>query len=328
MSASIEARTRRNTLVASLVSVVATLLGVLVPIAAGKAYRDYAVLISAIFLGVSVLALAGVYFRSYLDDVQAAVRTLESMDAAVRFLPTILAFESREDVFLISRTGDARITWDWEISCRPDQAISELAFPIIYTNAPSGRPESSVVVELLEVNGTSLHVAADTLEITERRTLLTPEVRRQWGEVEYVEYGLLRVPVELREGATRTRIRVQMLLTGAFAQPVEQVVVDVPYPTKLLRVRVGHEGKITRRAPSIGGNSVVARSSMQVLDLAESTHQSGKCRQNAAELIWETTDLKLSYSYALSVRGEDMPGAVSAPQTSAPQTPAPHATST
>ncbi|MDN3359247.1 hypothetical protein [Actinomadura sp. DC4] len=296
-----------RSLVASLISVLVTLLSVLIAASTGAAHSKYVIILGYFFTAATLGFLVFVYLHAYLRDVREARDRLAAYVVAARVVPDIVMFRSYEHIIAIESATETKVNWILDV-VSTDDSVSELSFPMYYTNAPSSGAQPTSRILAVEVNEVPIDPST-IMTLQERRSLLSPEAKTQWGGVDFVEYGLLRVPVDFQRGRDSCKIRITIGLTNVFSNPVDQVYVDVPYSTDSLKVTVTSEGRRVHRVPTIGSNTVIATSAMEVIDLRDSTEQSRRFRQAGDVVIWETDNAKIGYHYVLNIRS----GQVNAP---------------
>jgi hypothetical protein len=300
-----------STLVASLLSVLATLLAVLLTESTGLNNAKYAVPALYVFL-IAVLAYLGSsYLSAYIADIKKLHQEMGTVDIVSRAIPTFVTFRRREDSLVINDNGDGVLTWEFELASSPDESITELNFPIFGEISPETRAGEWVEIELIEVNEQTQEIV-DAYRTVERRYSVD-----EAGEMSatIVEYGLLRVPVELERGRDICRVRVRMRFLGVFPlmYSKETFFIDIPYITERLRVAIAAEGRAVRRSPRAGGSTLVAMSGlMNTVDPQETNRQNSLCRQSGPALMWETDAPKLGYRYNIYFRVEEMDRAADA----------------
>jgi hypothetical protein len=282
-------RTARSALIASLLSVVITLLGVVITEASGLDEVDRVLPLAYGGLVVALLALSGVYVSAYVSDLRAERRGLHFGTLVNRAIPTLVTFSRREDVLTMKDNGDANLEWRFDLVAPQEEAISELTFPIYGEVADAEKSSDFVEIESVEVNGQQRSGVLEQREL--RRSLREDRPS--------LLYSVLRVPVDLGEGEERCSLRVRLQLNGIFPRAAdwEAFYVDIPYLTEDLRVILRSEDSRVQR-PLDGGGVVKAMSGlMEVSDEAESASQTTRCHQVGETLIWTTITPKLGYRY-------------------------------
>jgi len=283
-------RTTPAALIASLVSVVVTLLGVVITEASGLNEAGFVLPLAYGSLGVALFILAGIYGNAFLADLRAERRKLHFGTLVNRAIPKLVVFAKREDILTIRADGNANLEWRFDLVAPRREAISELTFPIYgEVDDLSAAPTDFVEIECVEVNG---EVQTGKLEPRELRKSLTK------GRPSLL-YSVLRVPVDLGVGKESCSLRVRLGLKGIFPRVAdwEAFYVDIPYLTEELQVTVRSDAGRVRR-PLRDGAVVTAMSGlMEVFDDAESASQAVRCNPVGEALVWKTRTPKLGYRY-------------------------------
>lgn len=293
-----------RTLLATLVSILVTVLSVMVTFLSGPTGKRYAEFVAYLFLAATLIGLTLIYLDAYISDLRKAQSEARTAEHVRRHMPTILTFQRREDIVTVDPNGNGLITWDWLLRSDPSRSVSEIAFPVLFTNSPPLPDTPQVIIDFLEVNDRRINTA-NALHLTERRELLSDEAKRAWGGAEYIFYGHLRVPVEFDEGRDICKIRAALRFIHVFGDPTDEIYVDVPYVVERLRVTINDQQRIVRKNLSGGSHVILAKSLMDVVDGAESTEQSHLLKQIGDGLVWETDSVKVGYSYSINIRYED-----------------------
>ncbi len=288
----------RGALTASLLSILVTLLTVLVTARSGLDQRVLVQVLVLLGISATLTALGFVYAHAYLQDLRSVKAELLAADLVERAIPRYVTFKKRLDVLTVQRNGDATLEWHFVLESRPEDSISELSFPCFAETAP-GKPEwTAISVASIRVNGVD-QTTVDTFTPVERRIQVVGARGPQ-----LIEYGLLRVPVQLEDGRRRSEVKVVLDLSDVFpaSDRLETFYVDIPYITEELRVVVRGKDVPALRSPH-APHAVTAESGLMTTnDPTEAIKQSPLCRQVGDELIWETTSPKMSYRYKVSFR--------------------------
>src|SRR5664280_1742992 len=272
---------------ASLFSVLVTLVIFLLTEVQFKQDRHLMVVVIVYLLEAFLALLSGVYLSAYVFDLRSLLATSQAEEAVRRAVPRYVTFSRRSDTLLLGQSGDADLIWEFELSSRSEDAITELTFPIFAETLESTQPWTSIRIDSIEVNGQSQQVK-DAYRHVERR--LPPDDARY-----LVEYGLLRVPVELERGRDKCDIRVRVHFVGVFpkSDTLETFFVDIPYLTESLSVVIRSKAGAVRRSPLAERTLSAMSEVMEVPDPVESGHQERFCRQDGLMLTWRTNDPKL-----------------------------------
>jgi hypothetical protein len=299
-----EARQARYALIASILSLALSAALGLIGEARGLNNSRYAVP-GLYVLMVLLLALVATYvLGAYLSDLRRTAQSLEAVEVLRKAIPTLVTFKRREDTLVVHPNGDGVLTWEFELASNPDESISELTFPIYAEVSSENPPPAPITVLLIEVDGRPRGIA-DAYSLVEERI---PKDRTD-APSEIIEYGLLRVPVDLERGRDSCHVRVQIKFASVFRHLFSRdpMFVDIPYLTERLTVSVNSTGYAVRRSPlAPDGNTVVAMSAMMhTVDQAETSFQTSLSRQRGSALVWETDAPKLGYSYKFWFRLEE-----------------------
>jgi hypothetical protein len=283
-------RTTPAALIASLLSVVVTLLGVVITEASGLNEAGFVLPLAYGSLGVALFILAGIYGNAFLFDLRAERRKLHFGTLVNRAIPKLVVFAKREDVLTIGENGNASLEWRFDLVAPRGEPISELTFPIYgEVDDLSTAQADFVEIECVEVNA---EVQTGVLEPRELRESLTT------GRPSLL-YSVLRVPVDLGDGKESCSLRVRLRLKGIFPRAAdwEAFYVDIPYLTEELQVTLRSQaGRVQR---PLGDGAVVRAMSglMEVPDDAESASQAVRCNPIGRALVWKTSTPKLGYRY-------------------------------
>jgi hypothetical protein len=287
-----------SALIASLLSVGATLLAVLFTEVQLPESRKYATFVVFSFFVVTLVALSLVYIAAYVADLRAARDELETGRVIKESIPTLVSFRRRTEILEVSAAGDGVLTWSFDLESELEASIPILTFPILAETDPSRPRWKSINVDHIKVNGVEQDTS-DTFRPAEERTLLT-DTEGLSRKVPMIEYGLLNVPVELERGRRSSQVEVNMHMNGVFPEvrKVEVFFVDIPYITTELVVTIRSPDGPVRRAPELSGRTLLAVSSlMDVPDWAETTRQDSRCQQVGDTLVWRAQIPKLGYRY-------------------------------
>jgi hypothetical protein len=297
----------RGTLMASLLSVIATLLAVIVTEATGLSEAEYILPLAYGALGVALAFLAGTYVRAYIREITAARDALHVARLVNGTIPKLVAFSRREDTLVLLDNGDADLEWRFDLKSPRDETITELTCPIYSEVNPDELDWDFVEIVSLEVDG------ARVAGIIEPREFRRSAVRGRPSLL----CSALRVPVALGEGRSASRLVIRLRLRGVFprAAELEAFYVDIPYLTESLKVTVmANEGSVHRPLRE-GEQAVEAMSGlMEVADTAESANQSAQCQNVGRTLVWETLTPKLGYRYLLNFQADRAPSRTAAGQ--------------
>jgi len=285
-------------LVASILSIIVTLLSVLISVSFGTHNANYA--IPAVYIGlvVSLMALGAIYLAAYRVDLARTQNDIRDAERLSRVVPTLITFRRRSDTLVVERDGNGILTWDFELSSDPSVTVTELNFPF-YLEVPSkNAPPRPVIIDSVEVNG-EFHEPQGVYEFVERRV---PVSHGGTTAAYLVEYGRLRVPVDLGQGREICRVRVRIKLYGVLLThvPTNYLLVDIPYVTEQLVVTIMSPSSTVRKYLGRGGVALeVSAGLMDTPDPTEIAIQNHQCRQAGPALIWETDSSKLGYRYKL-----------------------------
>ena len=289
--------------VASIVSIVVTLLGIVLTQASASRNGRYAVPALYVFIVAGLLLLGLLHLRAYIGDLFEIRRGLRDYEIFRRSVPTLVTFRNREDTLTVEPSGDGLLAWSFELVANSLEHIVELTFPIYVEVPADDPPPQPITVEQIEVNGRRRSITDVYKPIEKRHPLDRPTDERV-----VIEYGLLRVPVELEAGRRFCRVRVTMRLAKAYLHQfrLDPLFIEIPYVTEKLCVRVRSRGLSVRPRPEeAGGPTVMAMSSqMHTFDPTDSTKQSNLCKEHGGELLWETDSPKLGYQYKVFFRVE------------------------
>jgi hypothetical protein len=232
----------------------------------------------------------------YLADLRALRQELADQDSLTRLVPTYVVFKRRVDTLAVEPDGDAVLTWEFELTANSHRHITELTFSIYAELPPDRPPAPAVVVQAIEVNGQPRGTDG-AYQLAEKRIPMDRRLEHQ----KEIEFGLIRVPVDLERGHEACSVKVVMRHAKVYPRPFDVVpmFIEIPYLTEDLRVIVQTEGYAVRR-PLGGGPTIAAMSSlMHTEDMEEASIQSGRCMQRGTQLVWETDCPKLGYHYKL-----------------------------
>jgi hypothetical protein len=294
--------------VSSILSILATLLGVLLTDASGLAPSSIRIGIFCAIV-VTLMTLGFVYIRAYIQDLTANRKALAAADQVWRCVPMLVVFRRRYDRLEVLKNGDARLEWEFDLRTQPDIAISELTFPVFAEVDRNNSQWQAVEIESIEVNRQQRQ-ASGSLRPFERRY---PESSSSQHRNMLIEYYLLSVPVELDIGRSSCHVRVRMNFKGVFPkalsignQDFEAFFIDIPFVTEFLSVSLKSSECYVRKPSRPGGTTIDAISGLlETLDADESNAQSARCVQAGGELVWETDAPKLGYRYKFHFRLEE-----------------------
>lgn len=276
-------------LVASLMSVVVTLLGVVITEASGLNEAKYVLPLAYTGLCVALVVLAGIYIAAHVGDLQAERRELHFGNLVNRAIPKLVSFERRQDILIIKADGSAELEWHFELTAPRKEAISELTFPIYGEVESVEKWREFVFLDSVEVNGEEHNGVLEQREL--RKSL-------KEGHPSLL-YSLLRVPVDLGKGKESCSLRVRLRLEGIFLRinDWEAFYVDIPYLTESLEVTIRPESGRVQQPLRDGGVIEAMSGLMEVPDAEESASQAKHCSQVHNALVWKTHTPKLGYRY-------------------------------
>ena len=288
--------TRTYALVASLLSILVTLLGVLLTATLKPANSRYAIPVLYLLVCTTLIIIGFVYLYAYMADLRNLRREIAHYATLERLVPTYVVFKRRVDTLVVEPNGDAMLTWEFDLASNSRQHITQLTFSIYVELPPDRPPEPSVVVQAIEVNGQSRGTEG-VYQLIEKRTPMD----RPWEKHKAIEFGLLRVPVDLERGHEECNVKVIMRHYKVYSQPFQVVpmFVEIPYLTEQLRVTIRTKGFAVRRPPGAGQTITAMSSLMHTEDLEEATAQGALCMQHGTQLVWETDCPKLGYHYKI-----------------------------
>ena len=192
-----------STLVASLLSIVVTLLGVILTKAAMPGNSQYAIPALYLLIVVALIVLGFVHLNAHMTEIRGLRGEITGADTLDRLVPTYVVFKRREDILVVEPNGNATLTWNLELTCDSRQHITELTFSI-YAELPAERPpEPAIMVECIEVNG-QVRETVGVYELVEKRIPMD----RPPDESKIIQFGLLRIPVDLERGRESCNVKV------------------------------------------------------------------------------------------------------------------------
>jgi hypothetical protein len=291
----------RNTFVASVISVLITLLAVVASDANDLKEADKVLPVVYVLIALASAVLIGVYAEAFIREFRAERKKLKFATLLTNTTPTFVSFTSREDLLTLRASGDATLEWHFELSVPQDISITNLPIPIytvIDTESDGGGDYDwgRISLETVEVNG----------EVQNSGQLSRQELRlAQVQDRPSFQRWVLNVPVDLGEGKGSCSLKIRLTLRGVFtsAGDIETFYVDIPYLTESLIVTVcAPECKV--REPIDIGAIHAASASMEAEDAREAVSQSEKCRAVGPALVWKTAAPKMGYRYMLRFRVE------------------------
>jgi hypothetical protein len=292
-----------SALVASLISVGATLLAVLLTEINLPAEQKYATFVVFTFFVATLVILSLVYLGAYLVDLQAARSEIESSQIIRDSIPTLVSFQRRTEILEVSAAGDGILTWDFDLESELEESVPILTFPVLAETDPGRQRWTSISIDYIRVNGIEQDASGAFRPAEER--ILVGDMEGLSRNVPMIEYGLLHVPVELERGRRVSQVEVKMQMKGLFreARNVEVLFIDIPYLTKELIVTIRSPDGPVRRTPELGGRTVLALSGlMDIADWAETARQDSHCQQVGDTLVWKAQTPKLGYRYKVYFR--------------------------
>jgi len=287
-------------------SIVVTLLGVLLTKAAIPGNSRYAIPALYLAIIVALLILGFVHVNAHIAELRRLRREITGADTLDRLVPTYVRFKRREDLLVVEPNGNATLTWNFELVCDSHQHITELTFSI-YAEVPAEKPpEPAIMVERIEVNGQARETVGVYQLVEKRKPMDRPP-----NEQKIIQFGLLRIPVDLERGHERCNVRVVTKHYCAYPRvfDVAPLFVDIPYLTEQLRVTVVAKGYAVRRPPGKSPPVEAMSSLMHTEDSEEANRQSMLCTQQGSQLVWSTDSPKLGYHYKVFFRLEQAGGA-------------------
>jgi hypothetical protein len=294
----------RTTVIASVVSIVFSSTLALLPQVRDPKNTKYAVPALYVLIVVLLAWVIGYNLLAYLRHVKQIrdeTRALELVNSAV---PRLVTFKKRQDTYVIEANGNGTLTWEFDLASHPQDYIPTLTFPVYAEVSGISPPPTSVIVDLIEVNGQRRNTN-DAYELIEHRI---PQDRGPEAK-ERIDFGLLRVPVNLVGGRDSCHVRVQMRLFQVFRRvfQYDPVFIDIPYLTEGLTVKItSNDYNVVSPPRPPNGSTVMAMSGiMHTEDKAETSFQNDKCFQRDGALLWHSESLKLAYRYKLWFRLEE-----------------------
>ena len=287
----------RSTFVASVISVLITLLAVVAADASGLKEADKVLPVVYVLIALVSVVLIGVYAETFIREFRAERKKLKFATLLTNTTPTFVSFTSREDLLTLRASGDATLEWHFELSVPQDILIPNLPIPIYTEIDGSGDYDwDRISLESVEVNG----------EVQNGGQLSRQELRlAQVQDRPSFQRWVLNVPVDLGKGKESCSLKILLTLRGVFprAGDIETFYVDIPYLTESLTVTVCAPECRVREPIEIGAIHA-ASASMEAEDAREAVSQSEKCRAVGPALVWKTAAPKMGYRYMLRFRVE------------------------
>ncbi len=285
----------------AIVAVLSLLAGFIVTLLATESVLDkYSKLIVALFI-----ALTGLVFFFALTDLWEKIRdSRNEMDdkwRAIDKVPSLVTFVDRTEKITVTDEGDGIFESHHIVEYTSDhkETIDQLHFPILLDLPERVEPGVNIEVLSISVEGTELPTDAYS----------TKEIRRAYQadtgtRIVPQEYGIVKVPVTLNDQRSRANISVTIKLKSIFKARASRdyVIVDIPYVTKKLSVRICAENdKDAIRSP-IGERIEAICEMMDLKDKTEETYQLSNVSHGPKDIQWTTENAKIGYRYLLWFR--------------------------
>jgi len=235
------------------------------------------------------------------DAVRTNVRELHHLRGLEAYVPQLIRFRRRADRFEVSERGDAELRIECDVELKTDTTMPWITIPMLSEVSADGKLWSSIKMKRVCVDGVEYDPSIAFLP--RERRLFVGE-RHLEGRV--VESGVIRVPVSLEPGHSRSSFVVELELLGAFEYIMkeEMCYTDVSYVTEELSVEVlGKDGMVINCSPYSDHRVQAMQLGMELIDIPESQHQSASCRMGSG-VHWRSETAKLGYRYRVPVRGQ------------------------
>ncbi len=245
-----------------------------------------------------------------LCAVHDALRTLAASDGekhetmSLAAVPRRIRCKHREDIVRFNHDESADFLWDLTLQSEPGDSIARVLFPITFERAQDPScPVVPISVTRLRVNGKE-KVAKGAYKRRQTRFIE--------GHNELVmEDGLVEIPVDLGFGTEECSVQIEMKVYCAFpkCREREYVVVDIPYLTEHLTVKILCESKLCAKGVARDHGEEVLEASnifMETFDIHETKIQHINVTLLDDQVIWRTAYPKLGYRYKVWFRIEGL----------------------
>jgi hypothetical protein len=301
------ALTSRQTVTNIVISIASLICGFLLNVFATEAvlikYNNIIISFITVLVGITI-------FLILMDLVNQIKETQQKIDEDSDILDkvaSLVTFIERKETVTVTPEGDGIFEDRHTVryTAEDDTRIEQLHFPIII-DIPglTDPPGSNVLVMAISVDGTQ--VPTDAYIPKEiRHPCRTYDGRPQTPQ----EYGIVKVPVSLSKQKRQSVIIIKIRYKSIFKEfaSSDYVVVDIPYVTRNLSVRICAENSNCEvRAPA-GADLIEATCEMMDLnDRFEAIRQSPKVSNGPKYIEWNTQDAKIGYRYIMRFRVIDL----------------------
>ena len=286
----------------------------------------YAIIAICIFIHLACIEL-----KYYSDKYNDMVNNNELSKA----LPETFTFRNRKDVFVVEKTGDAVLTWDFEIEKITNNNLSFISIPIVceYVNedqSESHNEENTLMEEDNTVVQNEVHDKIDNenknlmrhpIQIEDFRVNGISQTNYQYihFSTDYnrvdrpIERGLIRIPLftaSTKGGIENVTLRIRFKDMFHNFEKREFVIVDIPYITKRICVVIKHQDNTNYDINVIDNYFDVREMYSNTFDAGEVARQLNNCSivHNESDnslsdndyLLWESDFPKLGYRYTIT----------------------------
>jgi hypothetical protein len=269
---------------------VAVLTAVGIIIAQDKVFQNdpkFFIWLCYLIVAAGTVFLASMHLRIAYNDLAASRRRAEHLEA----IPSFVVMENRRDHFQIHDSGSAKIKSSFDLSTDVDGVLREIMFPI-FAERPTATNNSPVKVERVVVDGRDEMPAESYFPLQVRHLF-----KSKAGSLP-VEYGVLKVPVQLQRGM-HSHVEFELTLDAFHNRFVKEfAIVDIPYITKALEVVIEcPDGYMVRPCEPVDETIVATSSIVENKDPSETASQRHEWRTSGRSLVWTTEHPKLGYRY-------------------------------
>jgi hypothetical protein len=258
------------------------------------------------------LVVAAIGATSVLITVEALRQTLEASNkdaenwSTLAKVPSLVTFVERTEKITVTDTGDGIFESLHRVEYNPDhnRTIDRLHFPVIIDLPEKMEPPGcNIQVESIIVDGEELPTDAYAAKEIRRAYESNPD-----GQKIPQEYGIVTVPVALNEQRRQAIVNLKIKYKSIFKNrsSKDYVIVDIPYVTKHLAVRICAENTQLEVRGPIGKQIIDATCEMMDLtDSTEENYQLSNISNGPKDIQWTTRSAKIGYRYKLWFRVVD-----------------------
>lgn len=312
-----EGRVARTVIWIFVSGLLATVIGFLLSILGANSdvlvkYSDVFKMFVGSVLALFVLAMLYQLISDLRDEARKLRETAIRAENASRLsnnVSTLVTFVDRRENILVRNDGSGVFECTYVVAYSPQPGaahngvVKHLHFPVILDipdeQSSSGR---NVTLHSLKVDGQAVPVAdAYVPQELRRRLALRPDGVAPLPQ----EYGFITAPVSLSASNRQHRIEILIEYKDIFNahRTGDYIVVDIPYLTRDLLVRVRAEDKACAVRPQVKGPLLCAIGEMMDLqDDFEGESQASAIVQAGKTLEWRTSSAKIGYRYMIQFR--------------------------